>query len=184
MGPFYRLRCVTFVAVLLGAICSAWFALALPALALPAHGLGPSEVHKLKQLKQKVVVPGWLPQGFRFKAIEVKLPLNGQKASYQLNYRCFCGGMNYGFAIMGGSTPLAIKQAKRPERQTSLNFGNLEYFFYDPHPPLQIRDKFYLTRPFGQAQAPLRFQVLSNFEGAPMRKEQWHELLKNLRYLP
>lgn len=160
------------------------FSLAFPVrAALPPHGLTLAEVHKLKQLKQKVVVPGWLPQGFRLKTMDVKLPTKAKKASYQLNYRCFCGGMNYGFAIMGG-TPLAVKQAKRPERQTSLYFGNLEYFLYDPHPPLQIRETFYLTRPFGQAQASLRFQVLSNFEGAPMRKEQWHELLKHLRYLP
>jgi hypothetical protein len=159
------------------------FSLAFPAWAvLPPHGLTPAEVQKLKQLKQKVVVPGWLPQGFHLKAMDVKLPTKGQKPSYQLNYRCFCGGMNYGFAIMGGGTPLAVKQAKRPERQTSLHFGNLEYFLYDPHPPLHIRETFYLTRPFGPET--LRFQVLSNYEGQPMRAEQWHELLKHLRYLP
>jgi len=150
--------------------------------ALPAHGLGPAEVQKLKQLKQKVLVPGSLPQGFRLKSVEVQLPTKTQKAAYQLNYRCFCGGMNYGFAILGGGVPLAVKQAKRPERQTTLRLGSLEYLFYDPHAPLQIREKFYLTRPFGPG--PLRFQVLSNFEGAPMRQEQWRELLKNLSFLP
>lgn len=149
---------------------------------LPAHGLGPIEVQKLKQLKQKVVVPGWLPQGFHFKALDLTLPKKGQSATYQLNYRCFCGGMNYGFSILARQTPLVVKQAKRPERQKSLHMGSLDSFFYDPHPPLQIREKFYLTHPFGNG--PLRFQVLSNFEGAAMRPEQWNELLKHLSYLP
>lgn len=165
----------------LGLGCLFWV-LAFPVWSAPAsHGLGAAEIQKLKLLKQNVVVPGWLPQGFRFKTLEVSPAQKGRAASYQLNYRCFCGGMNYGFAIMGGASAVVVKQAKPPERLKTLRLGQVEYAYYDPHLPLQIREKFYLTRPFGAG--PLRFQVLSNFEGAAMRQEQWRELLKNLRYL-
>jgi hypothetical protein len=153
------------------------FALAAP----PAHGLDKAIVQKLKQLKYQAVVPGSLPQGFRFKALTFPPAQKGLAASYRLEYRCFCGGMNYGFAIMGNAQALNVMQAKRPERLETLKMGTIEYLFYDPHAPLGLREKFFLTRPFGKG--PVSFQVLSNFEGAAMRKEQWLEVLKHLTLL-
>lgn len=149
-----------------------------PVLAL-IHGLSTHDVQRLKRIKHPVVVPGLLPQGFYLKTIV--LDTVGSKKHYHLNYRCFCGGMNYGFTMIGSEQPIIIKQAKKPLRIFNTQLGWLEYAVYDPQPALGFRQSFLSTRPFGKGR--FRYQVVSNLQGTTMRLEQFEYVLKHLQFL-
>ncbi|PIQ25490.1 hypothetical protein COW36_20815 [bacterium (Candidatus Blackallbacteria) CG17_big_fil_post_rev_8_21_14_2_50_48_46] len=170
--------------ILRGGLLLLVFLLATPvALAAPRPDqLPPAEIALLKSLKQPVVVPGFLPRGFHFKVLDLHAPQKGKAARYRLDYRCFCGGMNYGFSILAQPTPLKVLQSKLPVRMDTRQFGKLQYFHYDPTPVLGLREPFYLSAPFGKKKE-LHFHLLSNFEGAAMPEKQFVEVLKNLTWL-
>jgi hypothetical protein len=150
---------------------------ALPLLAAAPPPVVPARaLSDLKALKMPILAPRKLPQGYQFK----KLIVDPKNKTYRLDFRCFCGGMNYLFSLVALPTP----PAEKPTRTLALThptLGKLQLGVYSRLPSFQSKEPGYMTAPLMQTG---RAHVLvSALEGRPAPEATLKEVVVALQWL-
>lgn len=143
------------------------------------HGLKPEQLRQLRALPIRAVLPGFMPRGYQLKSFQIE---TGKNPSYQLDYRCFCSGVNYTIELIGTTRPLRpSKPGSQRENLLVKGLGtHLQLAYYQPEQG--ISQAFYLSS--WLSKPPLQIGVLSAFEGHPAPKADLHSFIQGLIYLP
>ncbi|HEY9839533.1 MAG: hypothetical protein ACAI44_28150 [Candidatus Sericytochromatia bacterium] len=143
-----------------------------------AHGLTSAQLRQLRQLPVRAVLPGKLPPGYQFKILQVT---TGKEPGYQLDYRCFCGGMNYTITLLGTTRPLKPGKAGAQQTVSAKGLGtHLKLGLYPPS--LGIRQPFYMTS--WLSKPPLQIGVISAQQGHSAPQQDLLTFIDGLVYLP
>lgn len=142
-----------------------------------AHGLTSDQLRQLRQLPVRAILPGKLPVGYVLKQVQVQ---TGPQAGYQLDYRCFCGSMNFTISILGTHKPLSAGKGKLETVQASRLGTKLQLGLY---PAGQgFKQAFYMSSWLGKT--PLKIGVISALQGHSAPKADLLIFVQNLEYLP
>jgi hypothetical protein len=142
------------------------------------HGLTAAQLRSLRQLPARAILPGRLPAGYALKVVQTTA---GPKPTYQIDYRCFCGGMNYTISILGTTQPLLAKTAGKFETLSAKTLGtSLKLGLY---PAGQgFKQPFYMSSWLGKGA--FRIGVISALQGHSAPRADLIFFLQNLEYLP
>lgn len=144
-----------------------------------AHGLNSAQLRELRGLPIRAVLPGVLPPGYQLKNFQVE---TGPHPSYQIDYRCFCSGVNFTIELIGTAQPLKPKApgSQRENLQVKGLGTHLQLAYYPPGSG--IAQPFYLSS--WLSKPPLQIGVLSAFEGHPAPAKDLRIFIQGLTYLP
>jgi hypothetical protein len=150
---------------------------ALPLLAAaPPPVLPASALSDLKALKMPVLAPRKLPQGYQFK----KVLVDSKAKTYRLDFRCFCGGMNYLFSLVALPAP----PSEKPTRTLAVmhpTLGTLQLGIYSRLGVFRLNEPGYMTTPL--ALAGRSHLLVSALEGRPAPEATLKEVVAALQWL-
>lgn len=142
------------------------------------HGLSSEQLRQLRQLPVKAVLPGALPPGYQLKGFQIT---SGKEAFYQLDYRCFCGGMNFTVNLIGTTRPMKAGKPLKSETVQIKGLGTRLQLNYYPAGN-SIRQPYYLSS--WLKRPPLQIGLFSSFEGHSAPRNDLVHILQNLVNLP
>lgn len=160
---------------LMGTLLSAAKAPALPN--TPAY-LQAHDRKELAQFHHPVVLAQSLPPAYRLKKLVLRP--DPKQPSYQIDYRCFCAGLNYSISILGSTQPFDLTVAQSIQKVSAGALGELTLGHYPALPAKGLKKPFAMTHWFGTG--PLRHTVITGLSGNPAPISDVRLFLNSLDY--
>lgn len=150
---------------------------ALPLLAAaPPPVIPQSALRELKPMGISVLSPRKLPQGYQFK----KVLVDSKAKTYRLDFRCFCGGMNYLFSMV--ALPVAPKdKPTRTLRIPHSQLGVLQLGIYSQLTSFQFNEPGYMSVPL--ILNGRHHLLVSALEGRPAPEPVLKSVMEQLQWL-
>ncbi len=145
------------------------------------HGLSSSQLRSLRQLPARAILPSQLPAGYVLKQIQVQA---GPEPSYQLDYRCFCSGLNYTITLLGTTQPRQAGKAKgQLETLSAPRLKNKLQLGLYPAGQGYAQD-YYMSSWLSSPKSTFKMGVISALQGHRAPKADLQMFIKGLEYLP
>lgn len=138
--------------------------------------LDSGQKQEIHAFSHPLVLAKKLPKGYELKKISVKN--DAKNPEYQVDYRCFCAGLNYTISILGRTQAFDLALAQTVEEIPHKQLGTLKLGAYPAVPAQGLSKPFHMTHWFGRGK--LRHTVITGLGGNPAPRQDLLIFLQDL----